>query len=233
MEAPGRSAAAPHRPVPDRREHRGQGVVTRGSVRLRDEVVVVTPAACRAVRVRRAAPTSRPLAGRRPSTSADEVDLAVEAAMVIPVDPFDVGDLCLHRGPTRKAPAPLTSSTLTARRTSGCQRRSSVDSDDPVGDSHRRRPRAVRRRDVRSPVSGSASSSHPSGRPGGIARRHRFPRARAALNVLAGLFLIPLGVLLVAVGQSDDSPGLGGIGWITALIGVVMLLRVLVKRRSP
>lgn len=50
-----------------------------------------------------------------------------------------------------------------------------------------------------------------------------------ALSVLAGLFLIGF---VVMAGQADDSPGLGGLGLITAIIGIVMLVRTLAAGRS-
>ncbi len=52
------------------------------------------------------------------------------------------------------------------------------------------------------------------------------------LSVLAGLFLIGFGGFVVMAGQADDSPGLGGLGLITAIIGIVMLVRTLAAGRS-
>ena len=52
------------------------------------------------------------------------------------------------------------------------------------------------------------------------------------LTILAGLFLTAFGGFVVTVGQADDSPGLGGLGLITAGIGVVMLVRAVRVRRS-
>ena len=51
------------------------------------------------------------------------------------------------------------------------------------------------------------------------------------LTILAGVFLIAFGGLVVGFGQADDSPGLGGLGLITATIGLVMLVRVVLARR--
>ena len=81
-------------------------------------------------------------------------------------------------------------------------------------------------------MSGSAGNSRPTARPVGTVRRCRSLRAWSVLTVLAGIFLIPVGALLVAVGHADDSPGLGGMGLIRASIGLVMVIRVLVARRS-
>jgi len=59
------------------------------------------------------------------------------------------------------------------------------------------------------------------------------PRGRAPgrwwrlLGVLGGLYLVVFGGFVVALGGADDSPGLGGMGLVTAIIGVVMLVRVL------
>lgn len=44
---------------------------------------------------------------------------------------------------------------------------------------------------------------------------------------MAGAYLIGFGGLITVAGEMDDSPGLGGLGLITAAIGVVMLIRVL------
>ena len=59
------------------------------------------------------------------------------------------------------------------------------------------------------------------------------PRGRALgrwwrlLCVLAGLYLVVFGGFVVALGDADDSPGLGGLGLVTAIIGVVMTVRAL------
>lgn len=50
------------------------------------------------------------------------------------------------------------------------------------------------------------------------------------LAILAGIFLAAFGAFIVSIGQADDSPGLGGLGLITAGIGVVMLVRALRTR---
>lgn len=62
------------------------------------------------------------------------------------------------------------------------------------------------------------------GNPGGQTRLRHWPTLAAAV------FLVLLGVLLVSLGQADDSPGLGGLGLLTALIGVVMAVRHLRAR---
>lgn len=59
----------------------------------------------------------------------------------------------------------------------------------------------------------------------------RGERMWTVLSVVAGLFLMGFGALVVVAGEADDSPGLGGLGLITAAIGVGMLLRLLVRRR--
>lgn len=53
----------------------------------------------------------------------------------------------------------------------------------------------------------------------------RAERAWRVLTVLAGLFLVAFGGVVVLAGEADDSPGLGGLGLITALIGAAMLVR--------
>ena len=61
----------------------------------------------------------------------------------------------------------------------------------------------------------------------------RASRIWLVLTIAAGVFLIAFGGFVMTVGQADDSPGLGGLGLITALIGVVMLIRRLAgERRS-
>ncbi|WP_420174395.1 hypothetical protein [Luteococcus sp. OSA5] len=50
-------------------------------------------------------------------------------------------------------------------------------------------------------------------------------RAWTVAQGFAAVYLIGLGALLVVFGQADDSPGLGGLGLINAVIGVVMLVR--------
>ena len=52
------------------------------------------------------------------------------------------------------------------------------------------------------------------------------------LAVLAGVYLTGFGALVMWAGEADDSPGLGGLGLITALIGVVMLVRQSWPRRT-
>lgn len=52
------------------------------------------------------------------------------------------------------------------------------------------------------------------------------------LSIAAALFLMAFGSFVVAVGQADDSPGLGGLGLITGGIGVVILIRTLRARRQ-
>ncbi|GEM_PF-5831990 len=52
------------------------------------------------------------------------------------------------------------------------------------------------------------------------------------LTLLATVLLVGVGLLLVAVGQSDDSPGLGGLGLLNALVGVVMAVRRLTGARN-
>lgn len=51
------------------------------------------------------------------------------------------------------------------------------------------------------------------------------------LCLLARLHLIGLGALVMSVGQSDDSPGLGGLGLVNAAIGLVALVRAVQGRR--
>lgn len=57
--------------------------------------------------------------------------------------------------------------------------------------------------------------------------RRGVSRTWSILSAAAGVFLIAFGALVVMLGQADDSPGLGGLGLITALIGLVMLVRLL------
>lgn len=52
------------------------------------------------------------------------------------------------------------------------------------------------------------------------------------LTILAGLFLTAFGAFVVAAGQADDSPGLGGLGLITVGIGLVMLVRAIRPARG-
>ncbi|MHA7862556.1 hypothetical protein ACX1DX_14465 [Tessaracoccus sp. Y36] len=47
------------------------------------------------------------------------------------------------------------------------------------------------------------------------------------LSIAAGVFLVAFGGLVVMAGQADDSPGLGGLGLITVVIGAVLLVRTL------
>ena len=58
-------------------------------------------------------------------------------------------------------------------------------------------------------------------------------RLWTVLTIAAGLFLLAFGAFVVSVGQADDSPGLGGLGLITMLIGFVLLVRLLRSRRRP
>ncbi|GAA1391701.1 hypothetical protein [Luteococcus peritonei] len=57
----------------------------------------------------------------------------------------------------------------------------------------------------------------------GISERH--PVAWTGATLLAATFLVAVGLMLVAFGQADDSPGLGGLGLVNAAIGVVMAWR--------
>lgn len=57
--------------------------------------------------------------------------------------------------------------------------------------------------------------------------KHRLGQVWRVLAVIAGAYLIAFGGFVVAVGQADDSPGLGGLGLITMLIGLVMGVRTL------
>lgn len=50
---------------------------------------------------------------------------------------------------------------------------------------------------------------------------------RKVLAILAGVYLMGLGTLLVFAGEADDSPGLGGLGLLTGLIGLVWLVDTL------
>ncbi|GAA4896659.1 hypothetical protein GCM10025789_13080 [Tessaracoccus lubricantis] len=52
-------------------------------------------------------------------------------------------------------------------------------------------------------------------------------RAWLILSVAAGIYLVCFGGFVVMAGQADDSPGLGGLGLITVVIGAVLLVRVL------
>ena len=45
----------------------------------------------------------------------------------------------------------------------------------------------------------------------GTSERHRV--AWTVATLLAATFLVAVGLMLVAFGQADDSPGLGGWGW--------------------
>lgn len=56
-------------------------------------------------------------------------------------------------------------------------------------------------------------------------------RVWTVLSVLAGLYLIGFGGLVVMAGEADDSPGLGGLGLITAAIGATILIRLFWPRR--
>ena len=55
-------------------------------------------------------------------------------------------------------------------------------------------------------------------------------RVWTALAVLAGVFLVAFGGFVMTVGQADDSPGLGGLGLITPIIGLVLAGRALLRR---
>ncbi|MDO5498570.1 MAG: hypothetical protein Q4F67_02695 [Propionibacteriaceae bacterium] len=55
-------------------------------------------------------------------------------------------------------------------------------------------------------------------------------RLWTVLGVLASIYLMAFGGLVIALGEADDSPGLGGLGLITAFIGVVMLVRTITHR---
>ena len=56
-------------------------------------------------------------------------------------------------------------------------------------------------------------------------------RGWVALTALAGVFLMAFGAFVVLAGEADDSPGLGGLGLITGLIGLVMILRTVLSLR--
>lgn len=53
----------------------------------------------------------------------------------------------------------------------------------------------------------------------------------AVLTLLAGVFLMAFGAFVVLAGEADDSPGLGGLGLITGLIGLVMIIRTVLSLR--
>lgn len=57
-------------------------------------------------------------------------------------------------------------------------------------------------------------------------------RLWTVLTILSGIFLMAFGGFVVMAGQADDSPGLGGLGLITGLIGLVMLTRTLRRPRA-
>ena len=75
------------------------------------------------------------------------------------------------------------------------------------------------------PAAGSMAESRPT------QGQRRPSRTWTVLSVVAGLFLIAFGGWVVMLGQADDSPGLGGLGLITASIGLVMLVRLLLRGR--
>ncbi|WP_432559008.1 hypothetical protein [Granulicoccus sp. GXG6511] len=52
------------------------------------------------------------------------------------------------------------------------------------------------------------------------------------LSVLAGLYLVVFGGFVILLGEADDSPGFGGLGLITAVIGLVILVRLLLRGRT-
>ena len=56
-------------------------------------------------------------------------------------------------------------------------------------------------------------------------------RAWRALTLLAAVFLVAFGAVVVRAGDLDDSPGLGGSGLVTAVIGLVMGVRALRRAR--
>lgn len=68
-------------------------------------------------------------------------------------------------------------------------------------------------------------------RAGAQGRSSRARRVWAVLNIAAGLYLMVFGGFIVAVGEVDDSPGLGGLGLITMGIGAVIIFRTLQGRR--
>ncbi|MGO4956180.1 hypothetical protein ACTQ49_02725 [Luteococcus sp. Sow4_B9] len=57
-------------------------------------------------------------------------------------------------------------------------------------------------------------------------------RAWAVICGFAGVYLVALGGLLAFFGQHDDSPGLGGLGLINAIIGIGVLARTAGVGRS-
>lgn len=50
-------------------------------------------------------------------------------------------------------------------------------------------------------------------------------------RVLGAIAMVALGAMMVRMGESDDSPGLGGIGIFIALGGVWLLVRPLLRGR--
>lgn len=56
-------------------------------------------------------------------------------------------------------------------------------------------------------------------------------RVWRALTLLAAVFLVAFGAVIVRAGDLDDSPGLGGLGLVTAVIGLVMGVRALRRVR--
>lgn len=60
---------------------------------------------------------------------------------------------------------------------------------------------------------------------------YRPPLWWTVLSVLAGLLVVAVGAMVTWAGQVDDSPGLGGLGLINALVGVVIVVRTLLARR--
>ena len=62
---------------------------------------------------------------------------------------------------------------------------------------------------------------------------YRPPLWWTVLSVLAGLLVVVVGAMVTWAGQVDDSPGLGGLGLINALVGVVIVVRAPLARRRP
>lgn len=60
---------------------------------------------------------------------------------------------------------------------------------------------------------------------------YRPPLWWTVLSVLAGLLVVAVGAMVTWAGHVDDSPGLGGLGLINALVGVVIVVRTLLARR--
>lgn len=80
-----------------------------------------------------------------------------------------------------------------------------------------------------------ASSSRPARSASAVGVPARPPLWWTVLSVFAAVLLVGVGALVMAAGEADDSPGLGGLGLLNALVGLVIGVRAVsaARRRGP